>query len=76
MKVVKASKLRELSLAELQKRESELKEEIYNLRFQNHTGQLENPMRLRLSRRELAAVLTILREKAGSVVAEIHPKEK
>jgi large subunit ribosomal protein L29 len=62
---LKASKMRELSTVELAKRETELKEEIYNLRFQNHTGQLENPMRLRLSRRELARVKTLLKERAG-----------
>ncbi len=67
---MKASKMRELSVAELVKREAELKEEIYNLRFQNHTGQLDNPMRLRHSKRELSRAKTILKQKAGSAPAE------
>jgi large subunit ribosomal protein L29 len=45
---MKPSKMREMAVPELIKRENELKEELYNLRFQNHTGQLENPMRLRI----------------------------
>jgi large subunit ribosomal protein L29 len=66
---VKAKKIREMTDGELAKRELELKQELYNLRFQNHTGQLENPMRLRLSRRELAKVKTILRERAAAAPA-------
>ncbi len=68
--------MRELSAEELAKRESELKEEIYHLRFQNHTGQLENPMRLRLSRRELAKVKTILKERGPAPAAPTQAEEK
>lgn len=60
---VKAEQLRELSDAELEKRARDLKEELFNLRFQNVTGQLENPMRLRQVRRDLARVKTIQRER-------------
>lgn len=73
---MKASKVRDLSVEELGKREAELKEEIYNLRFQNRTGQLENPMRLRLSRRELARVKTILKAKGGAAAAAKPAEEK
>lgn len=73
---MKASKVRELSVQELTKRETELKEELYNLRFQNRTGQLENPMRLRLAGRELARVKTILKEKVESTPAEKDTEEK
>lgn len=73
---MKASKLRDMSLNELNKREAELKEELYNLRFQNRTGQLENPMRLRLSGRELARVKTIIKEKTGAVPMETKAEEK
>jgi large subunit ribosomal protein L29 len=53
---------RELTLGELQRKESELREEIFRLRFQHHTGQLANPIKLRTTRRDLARVLTRIRE--------------
>ncbi len=62
-------KIKELSDVELEKREKDLRQELYNLRFQHHTGQLENPMRMRLSRRELAMVLTIRKERAGAATS-------
>lgn len=60
---MKASELKELATDELIKREQDLTEEFFNLRFQNFTGQLENISRLRQVRREIARVKTILREK-------------
>ena len=48
---------------ELQKRAQDLREELFRLRFQHVTGQLENPVRMRLLRRELAQAVTIRREK-------------
>jgi len=60
---MKASELRELSTEELLRREEELKEELFNLRFQHFTGQLENTARLKQVKREIARVKTILREK-------------
>ncbi|HDH97332.1 MAG TPA: 50S ribosomal protein L29 [Proteobacteria bacterium] len=60
---MKASELRELSTEELERREEELKEELFNLRFQRLTGQLENTARIREVRREIARVKTILRER-------------
>jgi large subunit ribosomal protein L29 len=75
MKTLK--RIKELSDVELEKREKELRQELYNLRFQNHTGQLENPMRMRLSRRELAKVLTIRKERAGAgASAQTHTGEE
>jgi large subunit ribosomal protein L29 len=49
---------------ELNVKEGELKEELFNLRFQMATGQLENPMRLREVRKDIARTKTVLREKA------------
>jgi len=60
---VKVSEIRELSDKELQEKVRELKEELFNLRFQMATGQLENPMRIREVRRSIARVKTVLRER-------------
>ena len=65
MKTVKAGKIREMAETELQKRAGEIREELFKLRFQHATGQLENPVRMRTLRRELARVLTVQREQAG-----------
>ena len=58
-----ANELRELSDAELIEQHDELKEELFNLRFQMATGQLDNPRRLRQVRRDIARVLTVQRER-------------
>ncbi|RQD77435.1 MAG: 50S ribosomal protein L29 [Candidatus Syntrophonatronum acetioxidans] len=60
---MKAKEIRELSDAELQAKVGELKEELFNLRFQMVTGQLENPMRIRQVRKDIARVKTIIRER-------------
>jgi large subunit ribosomal protein L29 len=64
VKTVKAGKIREMAGAELEKRTGEIREELFKLRFQHATGQLENPVRMRTLRRELARVLTVRREQA------------
>lgn len=56
--------LREMGLEELSQKRGELKEEIFHLRLRRATGRLENPMKLRLAKRDLARVETILKEKA------------
>ena len=60
---VKAKEVRNLSDEELKKRLAALKEELFNLRFQQATGQLENPIRLRQLRRTIARVQTVQRER-------------
>ena len=63
-------KLRELkgkSEAELKGREKELAEQLFALRLQKVTGQLEKPAKIREAKREMARVLTLLREKQTSV---------
>lgn len=60
---MKASKLRELSSKELQKELAELKTELFKLRFQLATHQLENPMRIRAVKKDIARIKTILRER-------------
>ena len=60
---MKASEIRELSEEELEKKIKELKEELFNLRFQHAINQLDNPMRLNYVRKDIARSLTILRER-------------
>jgi large subunit ribosomal protein L29 len=60
---LKGKELRELSLDDLQTRLGEVKEELFNLRFQNATGQLDNYKRLGELRRDVARLKTVLRER-------------
>ena len=60
--MTRARELRELSMDELSQKERDLKEELFNLRFQRATGQLENLMRLTQVKRDIARVKTILHE--------------
>ena len=59
--------LRDLSSEELVSKAAELKKEMFNLRFQQAMGQIENPMRLRTLRRDIAKTKTVLKEKHGRV---------
>jgi large subunit ribosomal protein L29 len=60
----KPSEFRELTLEELREEERRLRKELFNLRFQKVTGEIENPMRIRQVKREIARVLTIMKEKS------------
>ncbi|NLN48516.1 MAG: 50S ribosomal protein L29 [Clostridiales bacterium] len=60
---MKANKIRDLSSNELEQKLLELKGELFNLRFQMATGQLENPMKVKDIRKSIARVKTILRER-------------
>lgn len=59
---MKASEMRNLSNAELQKRLKDLKAELFNLRFQLAINQLENPMRIKAVKKDIARVQTLLTE--------------
>jgi len=63
---VKARELRDLSAAELRQKELDLITELFNLKFQHATGQLENTERLPQVRKDLARVKTILGEKISA----------
>jgi large subunit ribosomal protein L29 len=63
VKILKASALREKTKEELLKDEEDLQTQLFKLRFQQSTGQAENPHRIRGVRRDLARVKTILNEK-------------
>jgi large subunit ribosomal protein L29 len=60
--MARPSELRDLPPDELERRLSETKEELFNLRFQNATGQLDNYKRLGQLRRDVARIKTLLRE--------------
>ena len=60
---VKAKAMRDMSPDELRTRLQELREEMFNLRFRNAMKQLDNPLKIREGRREMARLLTVLREK-------------
>ncbi len=62
MKSREIEKIRELNDAELQNRLKDLKEELFNLRFQHAINQLDNPMRLKAVKKEIAIIKTIVRE--------------
>jgi large subunit ribosomal protein L29 len=67
--VTRVAELRELDGDALLERLESLKEELFNLRFQLATGQIDNPMRIKAVRRDVARILTILRER--DIEAEI-----
>ena len=66
MAQAKAAQLREKTHDDLLRQEETLREQIFKLRFQKATGQIENPQKIWLVRKELARVLTVLREKSGA----------
>ena len=70
MKSVKASELRNLKPGEIENKLSDAREELMKLRFQQVTGQLTDTSRLRILRREIARMQTILREQPAGETAE------
>ena len=59
---MKVNEIRDMSLDEQVQKIKSLKEELFNLRFQHATGQLDNPMRIRQVKRSIAQINTIIRE--------------
>ena len=59
---MKASELRKLSQAELDAKLLDLKEELFNLRFQQAINQLDNPMRISAVKKDIARVMTVIRD--------------
>ncbi|HEX9733259.1 MAG TPA: 50S ribosomal protein L29 [Thermoanaerobaculia bacterium] len=64
--MLKAADLRELDRDELLERERELSQQLFALRLQKVTGQLESPAKVQQTKRDLARVLTVLRDKKAS----------
>jgi large subunit ribosomal protein L29 len=67
---VKPSAMRDMTTDEIETRVAELREELFNLRFRNAMKQLDNPLKIRESRREMARLLTVLHEKHRSTPAK------
>ncbi|HZK36196.1 MAG TPA: 50S ribosomal protein L29 [Aeromicrobium sp.] len=63
-----AAELRELNAEDLETKLRESKEELFNLRFQSATGQLENNSRLRTVRRDIARIYTVVRERELGII--------
>ena len=59
---MKISEIRDMSVDDLNKKLAELKDELFNLRFQHAVNQLDNPMRLTVVKKEIARIKTVLRE--------------
>jgi len=59
---MKASEIRDLNLDEMNRKVSDLKEELFNLRFQHEIGQLEDPQKMKQTKRDIARLKTIIRE--------------
>ena len=76
MKENKATNLRSLTVDELHAKLKQLREEIFNLRFRNSMAQLDNPLRLREVRRDIARIETVLEEQRKGIravaVSEAH----
>ena len=62
---MKAKEIRELSVEQLNEKIFELKKDLFNLRLQHATNQLENPIRIAEVKKDIARVKTVLREQAG-----------
>jgi len=68
---MKAKEIRQMSEKELNKQLEDLKAELFNLRFQSATGQLDNPLRIKTVRKDIARVKTIVRERELGIGKEV-----
>ncbi len=64
---MKASEIKDMTIDELNSKLAELKEELFNLRFQHAVNQLENPSRLKAVKRDIARVKTFIRKQESGV---------
>jgi large subunit ribosomal protein L29 len=70
---MKPNELRDLSPEELENKEAELKDQLFKLRFQQALGQLEDTMKLKIIKKDLARIKTIQREEALSQKEQDQP---
>ena len=63
--MMKANEIRKMSAAELEAKLVELKKDLFNLRLQHATNQLDNPMQIAATKKDIARVKTIIREKTN-----------
>ena len=66
-----AAELRALDADDLETKLKDAKEELFNLRFQNATGQLDNSARLKTVRREIARIYTVIRERELGIIEAV-----
>jgi large subunit ribosomal protein L29 len=59
---MKASEIRELTVEEMQRKVTDLKQELFNLRFQHEIGQIESQAKIRQTKRDIARLLTVMRD--------------
>ena len=64
---MKAKELREMTTAELEKKLSELKRDLFFLRMQHATNQLDNPLKINLVKKDIARIKTVIREKETAI---------
>jgi large subunit ribosomal protein L29 len=64
--------LRDKNVDELRSRERDLREQLFKLRFQKATGRVENPMKMRQVRREIAQIQTLINEREGAKTASVQ----
>ena len=69
---MKIQDIRDLSTQELEDKIRDLKEELFNLRFQNATNQLDNPMRIVSVKKDIAKVKTVLKEKELGINTSVN----
>lgn len=74
--MTRPAELRDLPDAELEARLDAAKEELFNLRFQLATGQLDNPMRIKEVRHDVARIMTVLTERGLAEEPEPEPEEQ
>ena len=74
--MTRPAELRDLPDAELEARLDSAKEELFNLRFQLATGQLDNPMRIKDVRHDVARIMTVLTERGLAEELEPEPEEQ
>jgi len=67
---MRASELKEMTVDELRAKESDMRKELFNLRFQAATGEIENPRRIRQVKKDIARVLTVVGEKTKAESSE------
>lgn len=60
---MKTSELKDLTVEELRRKESDFRKELFNLRFQSMTGEIQNPKRIKTVRKDIARVLTLITKK-------------
>jgi large subunit ribosomal protein L29 len=73
---MKTPEIKALSIQELKEKNLAMDEELFNLRFQAQMGQLSNPVRLRVVRRDIARIKTMITQKTALQAASTDPKNK